>query len=91
MFKWCFVEQACSATTVQLSRHKTVANFDTSMEITKENTIPNGQMVVHATQNVDIIEAGNSDYNIVEPMASGTCAYISQSEKVKSDSVSNFW
>lgn len=49
------------------------------MEVTKENTIPNDQMVVPATQSLNVIEAGtsgSSDVNIVEPMATGTSTYI---------------
>lgn len=49
------------------------------MEVTKENTIPNDQMVVPATQNFNVIQAGSSgssNVNIVEPMATGTSTYI---------------
>lgn len=71
MFKWWFLDQACSATSVQLSRHKVVANVDTSIEVTKENTIPNDQMpVLSKSQNFDVIEAGTSG------STTGTSTYI---------------
>lgn len=79
MFKWCFLDQACSATSVQLSRHETVANVDTSIEETKVNTISNEQMPVSSQSQNFVIEAGTSgcsDVNIVEPMATGTSTYI---------------
>lgn len=65
--------QGCSEI-VQLNRHKTVANDDTAMEVMKENTVPNDQVIVPAPQSSDVIEAGtsgSSHVNAIESMAKG--------------------
>lgn len=56
------------------------------MEVMKENTIPNGQLIVPVTHDSDVIEAGtsgNSDFNAIDAMAKGMSIHLSHFRKLK--------